>query len=203
MKRTVVKKKKQIRRSKGKTKGSSFERQMCRKLSLWWTDNRQDDVFWRNSMRKTTKNPDTKFQLGDLCAIDPDACIFISKVSIEFKSGYSRERKGRKNIRNTPWDILDIIDGKGDNIFFSFWSQTVRDAQISGRMPMLIFKRDYHDPVICTSWLVYNNFCTYFNSYDNYVIRLANTMYDDLSLMNLDKFLDWVSPDFFRGYGRK
>ena len=30
-------------------KGSEFEREMCKCLSLWWTDSKRDDVFWRSA----------------------------------------------------------------------------------------------------------------------------------------------------------
>jgi len=27
-------------------KGPKFERKMCKKFSLWWTNNKRDDIFW-------------------------------------------------------------------------------------------------------------------------------------------------------------
>ena len=53
-------------------KGPSFEREVCEKLSLWWTDGKRDDVFMRTSgsggkaTARRKKGKDTPFQGGDI-----------------------------------------------------------------------------------------------------------------------------------------
>src|SRR5262245_2386383 len=44
--KAVARKRKKYNRA---AKGSKFERDLCRQLSLWWSDGKRDDVFWRAS----------------------------------------------------------------------------------------------------------------------------------------------------------
>ena len=37
-----------MRSGGGKQKGSAFEREICKKLSLWFTENERDDIFFRS-----------------------------------------------------------------------------------------------------------------------------------------------------------
>jgi len=39
-----------MRKGGGKAKGASFERDICRRLSLWVSAGKQEDVFWRSAM---------------------------------------------------------------------------------------------------------------------------------------------------------
>ena len=39
-----------MRKGGGKAKGSSFERLICKELSLWITGGEHQDVFWRSAM---------------------------------------------------------------------------------------------------------------------------------------------------------
>jgi hypothetical protein len=130
-------------------KGADFERQVCRMLSLWWTDDEDADVFWRNRTRATKQSPDAKHQLGDIMAMKAVGAPLIERINIETKNGYSKTRKGTR-MRNIPWDLLDLIDGKldGKKQILEFWTQCQRDAELSKRIPMLIFKRDFHEPVV-------------------------------------------------------
>ncbi len=58
-------------------KGSNFEREICKLLSLWWTNDKRDDIFWRTSgsgARATTRSKTkqkTFGQYGDVQATDP------------------------------------------------------------------------------------------------------------------------------------
>jgi hypothetical protein len=39
-----------MRKGGGKQKGSQFERDVCRELSLWVSHGKQEDVYWRSAM---------------------------------------------------------------------------------------------------------------------------------------------------------
>ena len=133
-------------------KGDNFERDMCLYLSLWLTNGERNDVLWRNRLRRTVMSPDGKHQLGDVTATDPIGYPFINTFNIELKTGYSKTKAG-KRTKNIPWDLLDVIDytakESGSFIILDFWKQTKMDAEMSKRIPMLIFSRDYHVPVVC------------------------------------------------------
>ncbi len=59
----------------GHSKGASFERQVCRDLSLWLTEGKHDDCFWRSAMsggRATVrfkKGRTSRSQAGDISPI--------------------------------------------------------------------------------------------------------------------------------------
>jgi len=77
-------------------KGGGFEREMCKKLSLWWTSGKSDDIFWRTSgsgARATTRaksNKATFGQSGDVGATHPDGLPLINLFVIELKRGYPK-----------------------------------------------------------------------------------------------------------------
>ena len=85
-------------------KGSAFERELCTRLSLWWTKGERQDVFWRtsNSGGRATvrgrKGKGTYGQYGDVAAIDPVGEPLLKIFTIEAKRGY----KGSS--------LMDLID---------------------------------------------------------------------------------------------
>lgn len=81
--------------AKGSRKGAAFERAICRKLSLWWTRNLRDDVFWRTSQsggratERAKKGQSTFGQFGDIAANDPIGKPLLDCFTWELKHGYS------------------------------------------------------------------------------------------------------------------
>ncbi len=77
-------------------KGSQFEREICKQLSLWWTNGERDDVFWRTSSsggratQRTKQNKSTFGQYGDVQATDPIGQRLIDIICIELKRGYPK-----------------------------------------------------------------------------------------------------------------
>ena len=181
----------------GKSKGDSFERETCRALSLWWTDGERDDVLWRNRTRVTSKTPNAERQLGDVAATHTIALPFIEVFNVELKTGYSKTKKGTKH-KIIPWDLLDLIDGKG-KVFLEFWHQTQSDAILSKRFPMLIFKRDYHTPVVVmrrTDMFVLDG---YQGPVGCKNLSVLNVWYEGMDFGPLDlypfeKFFSWLRP---------
>lgn len=95
-------------RRKGSKKGTPFERELCRKISLWWTEEDprgpSDNIFWRTSQsggRATTRQKagkESRVQCADLCAIDPVGEPLMKFMTIEAKKGYAKK---------TIHDLLD------------------------------------------------------------------------------------------------
>ena len=184
-------------------KGEGFEREVSRMLSLWWTqdmDHPRDDIFWRNRLRRTTKTPNTEAQLGDIKADDPIGAPLTELFNIELKTGYSANKS-----KHIPWDILDGIDyterkqrkEEYQSKLMVFWTQCLRDSQISGRIPWLIFKRDYHVPISVIKRSTFNNIEKWQGNYNAPNI-IYKTNDNDLSLFRLEKFLDWLQPQTIR-----
>jgi hypothetical protein len=77
-------------------KGSSFEREICRLLSVWWTgDSDADVIFWRTSQsggrataRRKTGRRTAAAHCGDLAAIAASGEPLTRAVVFELKRGY-------------------------------------------------------------------------------------------------------------------
>jgi hypothetical protein len=77
-------------------KGSSFEREVAKQLSLWWSGGERDDLIWRTAMsggRATVRHRQgkrTAGQAGDLTATDDQALPLFKLVAFELKRGYAQ-----------------------------------------------------------------------------------------------------------------
>jgi len=128
------------------SKGSAFEREICKKLSLWWSNNQSDDIFWRTAgsgARATTRRKsgkDTFGQAGDVQATDPVGQPLIDLCNIEIKRGYSKAHLA---------ELLDAPDHLKPCLYAQFIEQAVNDAEAAGSPYWwLIVKRDRRVPII-------------------------------------------------------
>lgn len=76
---------------RGKQKGSQFERDISKKLSLWLTDGKRNDVLWRSEIsggRFTFSAAKGKAvgSVGDIKATDPTGFEFADKFVVECKA---------------------------------------------------------------------------------------------------------------------
>lgn len=124
-----------MRAGGGPAKGAAFERECCRRLSLWLTDGKRDDLFWRSSMsggRATLQHRKGKTnlaQVGDICAIDSEGeKLLLHFVSIECKFHRSLDI------------VLSVLQRRGR--LWKFWEQTVEQADRVKRCPMLIAREN-------------------------------------------------------------
>lgn len=128
-------------------KGSSFERETAKKISLWWSGDVRDDLLWRSSMSggratvraksgKTTAN-----SCGDLTALDAEGQSLLDLTAFELKRGYNT---------HSIQDLLDKTNGKGG--FWDFIEQASRDASLAGSPHWtIIHKRDRREPIYVTT----------------------------------------------------
>jgi hypothetical protein len=191
-------------------KGQKFERETARAISLWWSGGERDDVFWRNRVRITSKAFNAQQQCGDLQACHTSGLVFTEIFSIELKSGYSKKKtdstkkkiaagkavKAQK-VRNVPWDLLEVIDSAviDDNlVILSFWKQCLSDAQLSGRIPILIFKRDFHSPVVVVDPVDFLFFQDWCGPFPPRRLRLIGIDLD-LCFYRYDDFFEWLTPE--------
>jgi len=147
----------------GKSKGSSYERNICKKLSLWLSDGDDDSGFWRTSNSggrhtiRLKKGKKTKNQDGDITSIYPEFDWFSNFYSIECKT--------YKDLN--IWSLL--INLKGDNLK-NFWKQTLKQADDSSKYPMLIAKQNQKPDIIVLSALSKNLIEGYFGRFDPVLI---------------------------------
>jgi hypothetical protein len=73
---------------RSKAKGSSFERDICKRLSLWVSDGEEQDCFWRSAMsggRSTVANRrgvKLNRQAGDITSTSPEGHALTDKFFI-------------------------------------------------------------------------------------------------------------------------
>jgi len=167
-------------------KGGSFELDMCKAFSKWWSLGTSDETFRRN--RRGGK--------GDMTYRLPEGKPLIDGWNVEFKTGYSRTRKDEKKKRIFNWCVLDPIDGqRSQSQLQVFWDQCWRDARETNREPILVFRRPFMSVCICMKsglWRGIRSRCGPPSGSGQYII--ANVFGETLAIMNLDDFFQWAWP---------
>lgn len=152
-----------------KVKGSKFERDICKLLSLWVTAGVRQDVFWRSAMsggRATVRGRqgvDVR-QMGDVCAVAPEGHVLTDRYYIECK-----------HLRSLDLDRFVLGEGK----LITIWRSTEKLAQARNRTPLVI-ARGNRTPIL---WVCnhlprgVNNYCKLANGYHLvYVCRLDDVL---------------------------
>jgi hypothetical protein len=170
-------------------KGSVFEREVCKQLSLWWTSGERDDVFWRSSQsggratQRAKKGQRTYGSYGDIAAVDPIGEPLLRYFTIELKRGRSHGFLG------------DLLDVKGDNKTHPF-VKALRQARRSAKQAesktwMLICRRDRRQSMVYLPWK-YANQLTTINYSEICVTILRKSSW--IAAVSLDAFLEDVQP---------
>lgn len=129
-----------MRRGGGKQKGSAFERQLCKELSLWLSEGQHQDLLWRSAMsggRSTVamkKGVKLSAQVGDISS--------IHKLGHDFTERFMVEAKFYKSLN---YDSL--IKGNGNLV--TFWQRAREDASTHDKIPMLVAKQNHFPIVVC------------------------------------------------------
>ena len=123
-----------------KAKGSNFEREVCKKLSLWVTNGKRKDCFWRAAMsggRATVarKRGETVRQAGDITAVAPEGRVL---------DGFYIECKFYKDLSLESF----FLHGKG--MLAKFWRVAVREAASHNKTPWLIAKQNNRPTLLLT-----------------------------------------------------
>jgi hypothetical protein len=121
-------------RSKGKQKGSAFERKVCKSLSLWVSSGEREDLFWRSAMsggratvgRKGGK--DHAKHAGDISATSVEGHALTDVFYVECKAYLNLQ--------------IDSAMIKGVGKLIKFWDEAVAQADHYNKVPMLIAKQN-------------------------------------------------------------
>ena len=123
----------------GKAKGAAFEREVCRKLSMWLSGGVNEDVLWRSAMsggRSTVaakKGKRLAAQAGDISCIHPCGHNFISKFYVECKA--------YRDLR-----FAGLLTEKGELV--EFWNETRKQAKSYGKLPLLVARQNQLPPFV-------------------------------------------------------
>jgi len=186
-------------------KGSGFEREMCKELSLWVTSQMRDDVFWRtpgSGARATTRMKqmrETMDAAGDMMSTAIYSKPYTTLAIWEFKRGYGGGGKKKKRAPSSSVDPLSILDNpltaKHDALLLKWWRKLSKEkAEHARRYSFLIFKRDRKDKCIVMDDYTFkfierqngplggkSRFHVFVNNYNIVILRL-------------DDFLKWCHP---------
>lgn len=171
-------------------KGSVFEREICKELSLWITSGERDDIFWRTAgsggratMRKKSGKT-TANQEGDVCATDPIGQPLVNIVTIELKKGYN------------SWNIKELIDTKKKNMLLAdFWDQCRREKENSKSIGFwLITRQDRKRKLLFFDEGFFRHFRRKKNNFEMNHIRTCWNG-DFIYCVDLEEFLKKYSPN--------
>lgn len=139
-------------------KGSDYEREVCKMLSKWWTQDLpepRDDIFWRSSQsggratQRSKKGLTTYGSYGDIAAVDPIGDPLMKVFTIELKRGSSHE---------SPFDLIES-NSKAVRPFGQALLQAVRSHKEAGsQFWMLIVRRDRKLGMVYVPRNFYNEF---------------------------------------------
>jgi len=194
-------------------KGSKFERDECRTLSKWWSNNRHDDLYWRTSQsggRSTTrgkKGKRTRGHEGDITATGRYGSTLTKLITFEMKRGYNKV-----NVDH----LLDRPDNAKPQVIEEWLHQAVRAAKRAGtRFWAIIHKKDRRESCIYFPHDLYRELCV-LGCFDRLPMPCLSVtawcrakgekaIRVPLICMRLDRFLGFVDPaDVKRVYeGRK
>uniref|UniRef100_A0A6M3LL50 Uncharacterized protein n=1 Tax=viral metagenome TaxID=1070528 RepID=A0A6M3LL50_9ZZZZ len=185
-----------MKKGGGSQKGSGFERDISKQLSLWWTqdlDEPRDDIFWRTSgsgaraTSRTKKQKKTAYEYGDITFTDPIGKPLIDCILFECKKGYTSEV-----------DLLDFFfGGSKKSLLFGWWIKAIEEMKEAGRKNcVLIVARNRRDVLVFVNrrffadqWIDFTGpFC------HRYLVCVDKKI-QDIVVMRLDDFLNWVEPE--------
>ena len=134
-------KKNNRKKASGSRKGTPFEREICKEVSLWWSWGERDDLVWRTATsggratsRFETKNAMTQYGFGDLAPTHESIYPLFDYFLFEVKRGY-----------NSTLDLMEEVDLPGHLKKVpqvQEWQTTARrDAIRAGRPETIIIGR--------------------------------------------------------------
>lgn len=188
-------------------KGSNYERKVCKEFSLWWTDGKRNDVFWRtpgSGGRGTVTQSRTAAYFGDLMATDPVGQPLLDCCCFELKTGY-----GKWSIM----DLMDVPDNGAEQLITKFLKQVCASADFASHAlhhrvrPVLISHRDRRSDVMLFPAYMYKELAEYCGTPKkaecSITLHVPPLMVYGEEIRNwimirLDTFLwEWTNPEFF------
>ena len=182
-----------------KSKGSSFERIICKKLSVWWTNGERDDIFWRSAgsgAMATNAHRSGSFRAnmeGDISYSDAIGKPLMDLFCIELKNGYA------------DWSALDLLESNQKvTRFEEFWNQACESALHSNALPMLIYHKDRKNTMVAinleANTLLKKQVIARHSLFDipYFNIRISNKI-GDIYIYRFVDFFETIKPEDIKG----
>ena len=189
-----------MRRGGGSNKGSSFEREICKTLSLWWTDGSRDDVFWRTAgsggraTNRARTGRSTAGAEGDLTATDPIGTVLLRLCCFELKRGYNKVN---------PLDVIERRSNTKPCILEDFWQQAVTSCmQSKAHFPVVIFKRDQKRTSIVCDRSMLLALASYLGPDRSPKIQMRIGTHNAV-IMRFEDWIDYITPDSIKVFAKE
>lgn len=178
-----------------KQKGSENERKIAKKLSLWFSDGKNPNIFWRSqssggrSTQLSKTNTPFNLSFGDIGLSSGEGESVLRCVSFELKHGYPE------------LSIMGILDKKRNPLFLTFWDKLVLECEKAeeagwGKEPLLIIQRNRCQPLVAMDYEFSHEMVLAYG-----VPKVPAVIYCDtkrsIRIIRLDDFLSWIPPQFF------
>ena len=206
-------------------KGGGFERTICKLLSLWWSDEEHDDIFWRTAGsggRATVRRKQglrTADSAADMMSSHESGKPLTKSCLFEMKRGYSDKHKivknkksGKLGIRKTKGGldfltILDKLDKSKEPEVLEWWRKVESERKSTGhKFSFIIFQRDKKQACIVMNKKIYDYLQKQNGSYICRHIDISFDISDRISplvILKLNDFLQWCKPKCFIGLPRQ
>ena len=206
-------------------KGGGFEREMCKLLSLWWSHNKRDDIFWRTAGsggRATVRRKQglrTADSAADMMASHESGKPLTNACLFEMKRGYSDKHKIVKNKKTKKLSVKKVSYGLGiltildkqpkqkDPILLQWWEKLEEERISTGRkFSFIIFRRDAKQGCIVMSYKTLKLLTKRNHHFEEIMLSIhfprPERIYP-LVILKLDDFLKWCEPESFIGLPRQ
>lgn len=130
------------RKGRGKRKGGRYERSLCKRLSLWWSELEREDLFDRSSGSGSSATVNSRRgkqmtqRAGDISANGREGSSLLALFTVEAKH--------YKNLA-----VAQVVF-RGTGKLVEFWKQTRKQTQ-PGRAPMLVACQDRQPELLVTN----------------------------------------------------
>jgi len=193
-----------------KTQGGNYEREIASLLSLWYTKNKRDDIFYRShssggrATNRKKAGKELEGQYGDICATDPSGKPLIDAWVCECKHGYGEKLKVKvgKKIKtfDRQWCLLDMLDSEQKvSVLIKLWRLAKKEARDAGRgkESILIMQRARRASIIAMTKKEFNLWCwhtmqqTMKENFPTHIIVNRKGL-APIVLMRLASFFEWT-----------
>jgi hypothetical protein len=173
-------------------KGFPFENEICRQLSMWWSDGERNDIFCRTrasgafATMRIKSNKSTPYAGGDITFEDPIGQALTDTFIFSVKRGY-----------NDKVSLLSFVDKEIKNTptLFKWWEQVEQQkSQHKKHAAALVFRRDYCMSVLALGTPTMVSIQIYLGNYPYSQVMLEQGWDNSIILVNFKRFLEWADP---------
>ena len=175
--------------SNNKRKGSNFEGEICKILSLWWSNGKRDDLFWKSygsgnrATIRTKLNKFTEGQYGDICSTSSLSVLLTRFFTFEIKKGYPR------------LSFNDILDSNSKKNNYWFWFNKIENTINYSKTIswVLIHKKNNREILLFLPFSIYKKIV---NKINNSFKKKIIIYYENKKIVGLlfKEFLEKVNP---------